>query len=216
MYNWLENNYCRKLGDKFPGIHFIGPVTFEDAASTSIAPGCVIGHPSKEFLMKLSTLDEEGRNEILEARTPVKISRNVTIGPFSTIYEGVQIEKNVFLEGRCMIRSFSSIHKDSNIYFGSYVGENVSIGNDCKIGGFVCNNSEIGEGSAIFGSLVHKYPRPGMKEREPSPIIGKNVLVGMGSLIIGAVHIGSNAKVAAGSIVLKDIPESKIVKGIYK
>ena len=44
--------------------------------------------------------------------------------------------------------------------------------------------------------------------------IGKGVWIGNGAKIIGGLTIGNNAIVAAGSIVIKDVPESAIVAGV--
>lgn len=46
-----------------------------------------------------------------------------------------------------------------------------------------------------------------------SPIIGKNVIIGVGTIIIGPVIIGDNVIIGAGSIVTKDVTENAIVYG---
>jgi len=44
--------------------------------------------------------------------------------------------------------------------------------------------------------------------------IGKGAWIGNGARIIGGVTIGNNAIVAAGSVVIRDVPESAIVAGV--
>lgn len=46
-----------------------------------------------------------------------------------------------------------------------------------------------------------------------SPVIGDNVDIGANVCIIGPVIIGNNAKIGAGSVVVKDIPPYSIVAG---
>ena len=41
---------------------------------------------------------------------------------------------------------------------------------------------------------------------EERAIIGNNVQIGAGAIILGPVHIGDNAIIAAGSVVLTDVP----------
>jgi acetyltransferase-like isoleucine patch superfamily enzyme len=41
-------------------------------------------------------------------------------------------------------------------------------------------------------------------------IIGNNVWVGAGAIIIKGIHIGNNSIIAAGAVVLKDVPEDSI------
>ena len=46
-----------------------------------------------------------------------------------------------------------------------------------------------------------------------TPIIGNNVKVYAGAIIVGGVHIGDNAIIGAGTVVTKDIPENTLVVG---
>ncbi|WP_202799224.1 MULTISPECIES: DapH/DapD/GlmU-related protein [Moorena] len=45
------------------------------------------------------------------------------------------------------------------------------------------------------------------------PKIGNNVDIGSNVVIIGAITIGDNAVIGAGSVVVKDVPESSVVVG---
>ena len=63
-------------------------------------------------------------------------------------------------------------------------------------------------------------------EREPSlggngkdtgdrhPKIGDNVLLAAGAKVLGNIRVGRCSKVAAGSVVLIDVPENKTVAGV--
>lgn len=46
-----------------------------------------------------------------------------------------------------------------------------------------------------------------------SPILADGVWIGPHSVVLGPVHIGRNARVAAGSVVLNDVPDGAIVAG---
>lgn len=46
-----------------------------------------------------------------------------------------------------------------------------------------------------------------------SPIIGDNVTVYAGAIIVGGVQIGNNATIGAGAVVVKDVPECATVVG---
>lgn len=50
-------------------------------------------------------------------------------------------------------------------------------------------------------------------ERSPTPILGDNVDVGCGAMILGDVRIGNNVTIGAGSVVVKDVPDNAIVVG---
>lgn len=46
-----------------------------------------------------------------------------------------------------------------------------------------------------------------------SPVLGNNVYVGCGAIIIGGIHIGNNVKIGAGAVVVHDIPDNATVTG---
>lgn len=46
------------------------------------------------------------------------------------------------------------------------------------------------------------------------PVIGDNVMVGAGAIIIGAVHVGNNVEIGANAVVTKDIPDNAVAVGI--
>ncbi|MFW2544901.1 serine O-acetyltransferase [Primorskyibacter sp. 2E107] len=54
----------------------------------------------------------------------------------------------------------------------------------------------------------------GKEEGDRHPKVRRGVMLGAGSKIIGNIQIGANAKVAAGSVVLKDVPPNCTVAGI--
>lgn len=43
------------------------------------------------------------------------------------------------------------------------------------------------------------------------PIIGDNVTIYAGAIIVGGVRIGNNVKIGAGAIVNKDVPDNTLV-----
>ena len=51
------------------------------------------------------------------------------------------------------------------------------------------------------------------KTRAANVVIGSNVFVGAGSIILPGVHIGNRVIIGAGSIVTKDIPDNSVAVG---
>ena len=47
----------------------------------------------------------------------------------------------------------------------------------------------------------------------PRPVIGDNVSIGPGCIILGGIHIGDNARIGAGSVVVKDVAPNEVVAG---
>ena len=51
-------------------------------------------------------------------------------------------------------------------------------------------------------------------ERPGVPVIGDNVFIGAGAKILGPVHIGDGARIAANSLVLSDVPAGATAVGV--
>ena len=67
-------------------------------------------------------------------------------------------------------------------------------------------------GSAVIGcncTILHNVTIGG--GHGGSPVIGDNVYIGAGAIIIGGVHVGNNVKIGAGAIVVEDIPDNSTV-----
>ena len=68
----------------------------------------------------------------------------------------------------------------------------------------VSHNAIIGENVTIFHHVT-------IGEKDGAPIIGDNVLIGTGAIILGNIIIGDNVKIGAGCIVTKNIPDNATV-----
>ena len=76
----------------------------------------------------------------------------------------------------------------------------------------------IGE-TAVVGddvSMLHGVTLggTGKDDGDRHPKIGDGVLIGAGAKVLGNIHVGNCSRIAAGSVVLKDVPECKTVAGI--
>lgn len=76
----------------------------------------------------------------------------------------------------------------------------------------------IGE-TAVVGdnvSMLHSVTLggTGKEEEERHPKIGNGVLIGAGAKVLGNITVGDCSRVAAGSVVLQDVPACKTVAGI--
>ena len=67
---------------------------------------------------------------------------------------------------------------------------------------------EIGERCHINQQVTIGY------NEDDAPVIGDDVLISAGAIVIGDVHIGNSAKVGAGAVVVKDVPAYATVVGM--
>ena len=100
-------------------------------------------------------------------------------------------------------------------------GNNVSFGSHCQIQCdlIVGNNVLIASRVSFIGKDDHLFNIPGTTIWESGrgdkfkTIVGNDVWIGHGAIIVAGVKIGDGAIVAAGSVVTKDIPSCVIVGG---
>lgn len=81
-------------------------------------------------------------------------------------------------------------------------GMGVVIGETCEIG----DNVTVYQGVTLGGTGKEKGKR--------HPTIKDNALIASGAKVLGSITIGANAKIGAGSVVLKDVPPNSTVVGI--
>jgi serine O-acetyltransferase len=79
---------------------------------------------------------------------------------------------------------------------GVVIGETAVVGDNCSI----LQNVTLGGNGKETG------------DRHPK--IGNNVLLAAGAKVLGNIRVGHCSKVAAGSVVLKDVPDNKTVAGV--
>lgn len=76
----------------------------------------------------------------------------------------------------------------------------------------------VGE-TAVVGnnvSMLHSVTLggTGKEEEDRHPKIGDGVLIGAGAKVLGNIKVGHCSRVAAGSVVLKDVPPCSTVAGV--
>jgi serine acetyltransferase len=158
-----------------------------------------------------------------EHATQTIIGESCTIGAHVVIYEAVNVKAITQIEDFCRIGENTKIGRNCRLVYGTKIYGDVEIGDNCVIGGFICEDVIIGDNCRIFGELIHKHDfltesfsdmRKWDEGGEPAPIIRDNVFVGFGAKIIGQVIIGRGSFIYPNAIVTEDVPENMNVKGI--
>ena len=105
---------------------------------------------------------------------------------------------------RCVKKTNIEIHPGAQIgkrFFidhgtGVVIGETTVIGDDCT----------IYQGVTLGGT--------GKDHGKRHPTLGNNVLVGCGAKVLGPFKIGDNSNIAAGAVVLNEIPPNSTAVGV--
>lgn len=101
---------------------------------------------------------------------------------------------------------------------GLRVGKNFYRGPGVIIDPMHCYHITIGD-NVVLAPRVHILAHDSStgifigKTRAANVMIGNDVFVGAGSIILPGVHIGSRVIIGAGSIVTKDIPDNSVAAG---
>jgi serine O-acetyltransferase len=96
------------------------------------------------------------------------------------------------------------IHPGATIAPGLFIdhGMGVVIGETTEIG----ENCHLYQGVTLGGTSTKR------EKRHPS--LGRNVSVGAGAKLIGAITVGDNASIGAGSVVVTNVPANATVVGV--
>lgn len=71
----------------------------------------------------------------------------------------------------------------------------------------IINAKSIGNNCTIYQQVTIGYGSGGL------PVIGSNVKIFAGAIIVGNVHIGDNSIIGAGTVITKNVPEDSICVG---
>ena len=96
------------------------------------------------------------------------------------------------------------------IHPGATIGKSFFI--DHGMGVVIGETTEIGDGCTIYQGVTLGGTGKDVGKRHPT--LRDNVMVGAGAKVLGPVVIGSNTKIAAGAVVLREIPEGSTAVGI--
>ncbi len=144
------------------------------------------------------------------------VAESAHIGSGSSIWHYAQVREGVVLGENVIVGR------------GAYVGTGVSVGNNCKIQNYaLVYEPAILEDGVFIGPAViltnDQYPRAinvdgtiksGSDWEATGVIIREGASIGAGSVCIAPLVIGRWALVAAGSTVVKDVPDFALVAGV--
>lgn len=117
------------------------------------------------------------------------------IEPGALIRENVTIGKNAVIMMGAVINIGAIIGEGTMIDMGAVLGGRATVGKNCH----------VGAGAVLAGVIEPASATP--------VIVEDGVLIGANAVVIEGVHIGAGAVVAAGAVVIEDVPENAVVAG---
>ncbi len=96
------------------------------------------------------------------------------------------------------------------IHPGATIGKGLFI--DHGMGVVIGETAEIGDYCTLYQGVT--LGGTGKDHGKRHPTLGDNVLVGSGAKILGPFRVGDNARVAAGAVVLEEVPPNATAVGV--
>lgn len=150
---------------------------------------------------------------------PTQIGKGCIIRSHSVIYMGNTIG-DFFQTGHgILIREFNNIGNHVSVGTHSVLEHHIQIGENVRIhtNAFIPEYSVIEDDAWIGPNVVLTnavYPAsPQAKAKLKGPHILQKAKIGANATILPGVVIGRNALVGAGSVVTRDVPDGKVVVG---
>ena len=109
-----------------------------------------------------------------------------------------------------LISHFSRFLTGIEIHPGAKIGEGFFI--DHGMGTVIGETAEIGDNVTLYQGVTLGGTSHQRTKRHPT--LSNNVVVGVGAQVIGAITIGENTKVGAGSVVVTSVPANATVVGV--
>jgi serine O-acetyltransferase len=114
-----------------------------------------------------------------------------------------------FTLGR-VVSQFSRTFTGIEIHPGARIGRRFFI--DHGMGVVIGETSEIGDDVLVYQGVT--LGGTGKDHGKRHPTIGDGVVIGTGAKILGNIRIGDYAKVGAGSVVVRPVPDHSTVVGV--
>ena len=96
------------------------------------------------------------------------------------------------------------------IHPGATIGKGLFI--DHGMGVVIGETAEIGDYCTLYQGVT--LGGTGKDHGKRHPTLGNNVMVGAGAKVLGPFRVGDNARVAAGAVVLSEVPENATAVGV--
>ena len=198
LWDFLSHLLAEKAG-----VHFPDPILLLDQFSHCLAVNSVL---QGSILKDLAAYRQKDYS----------ISSWLEIIFFANGFQGLLLQRlahHFYLSGQTIFAK--SLQQCMVHLFGMDIHPNVPIGHgvviDHGIGLVIGETSTIGNNCFLFHNVTLGSTLKEGGDRHPK--IQDEVLIGAGAILLGNITVGKGAKIAAGSVVMKDIPDGATVVG---
>lgn len=150
---------------------------------------------------------EKNKDRIQNYRIEIT-ARNSAIPLADLSKYNARIEPGAVIRDMVEIEDGAIVMMGAVINIGAHIGSKTMIDMNAVIGGraIIGKNCHIGAGAVISGVIEPPSALP--------VTIEDDVLVGANAVILEGIHVGKGSVVAAGAVVIEDVPEYHVVAGV--
>ena len=151
---------------------------------------------------------------------PTLLGDGVAVLSGAVIFAGAHLDRGAIAGDQCQIRERSTVGAGSVVGRGSAidndvaVGEGVRIQTNCYLTGHMVVADHVFVGPGVTTTNDNTMARQPLDAPLTAPRLERACRVGGGAVICPAVTIGAEAYVAAGSVVVRDVPPRAVVMGV--
>ncbi len=109
-----------------------------------------------------------------------------------------------------LLSQFNRLMTGIEIHPGAKIGKGVFI--DHGMGVVIGETTEIGNRCLLYQGVT--LGGTGKEDGKRHPTLEENVVVGAGAKVLGAINVGTNTRIGAGSVVVRDVEANSTVVGI--
>ncbi len=195
-------------------VRLYGKNTIDD--SCWLLEDVIIGYPDAEIFNEIKKHGHKIEDHKFVGST---IQANALIRSGTIIYCKVNIGKNFRSGHRVLIREKTVIGENVLIGSNVIIEGHVNIGNNVSIQSnvYIPTNSVIADFVFIGPNAVlsnDKYPPMRKITKMNGPVLNRGVSVGANATILPGVEIGEGSMVAAGAVVVKNVPPWTLAVGV--
>lgn len=163
-----------------------------------------------------------GERSLRKEFRKIEIGENAIFLSNSIVYSGVKIGKGMIIGHNSIIREECEIGDNFKLWNNSIIDYGCKIGNNVKIHSnvYAAQYTKIEDNVFIAPGVVianDKYMKNALdmarKKKLQSVTIKEGCRIGINSTILPGIIVGKNSLVGAGSVVTKDVPDNSVICG---
>ena len=120
------------------------------------------------------------------------------------------LHKRGWVLGARAVSQFAKFLTGIEIHPGATIGNGLFIDHGCGV--VIGETAVVGDNCTIYQGVT--LGGTGKQTGKRHPTLGDNVMVGAGAKILGNFTVGSGSRIAAGAVVLREVPENATAVGV--